>query len=181
MHKQGGNMEKRKILKIILVIGITLAVLFLGFVVYKKIQYENSMITGSEYMTKQEEYIQNFESFYKILDDVVLMGITNGIDDEQYRFAICACAESLLLMEKEYSQYNEIHPLRQETANEFQIDAFVAVYDMYVTTHGLVYAMYDGFTSEDELVYTYLTYKQSITNSLDDYIKARDMNQKTTQ
>ena len=174
-------MRKNKVIKIILTVIVIIVIALIGLMLYRKIQYENSKITGAEYMEKQEEYIQNLGLFYDTLDDVVLLGITNGIEDGQYRLAVEACTKNLLIMEEDYNLYNEEHPLRPETANEFQVDAFNAVYDMYSSTHYLMYSMYEGFSSEDELVYTYLMYKQSITNSLDTYLRAKEMDQRTIQ
>lgn len=171
-------MQGKRIAKTVLIIAILIITAVLGFKLYEKIKYENSMATGDEYMEKQEEYIQNFSTFYSTLDDVVIMGITNGVGDPQYRIAVEACTESLVIMEEDYNSYIIEHPLRHETVNEFQVDALNAVYEMFISTHYLMYSMYEGFSSEDELVYTYLMYKQSITNSLDIYRKARDMDQR---
>lgn len=172
-------MMKRGIKQIVIVTICIMAMLFAGIKIYQKIQYENSKITGAEYLMQNEIYVENLGEFYDTLDKVIIVGITSGIESEEYNMLILTCANNFLLLENNYNSYLMQHPINYDTVNEFQMNAFLAVNQMMESTHYLMQSLLYYTEDEDMMVYTYLSYKQSITNNLDTYISAKNLAEKS--
>lgn len=155
---------------ILLILGIVIAA---SVSVYAWKEYQKQ--TGEEWFQKQEQYVDDLETYSSSMDDILTLYLTGSIPKEDFLTHVSIQKQELEIMERVYEQERQKHPVKTGTHTYETKAGCEAVEGCYRVMDELIGVMEQNADDSEALAYKYLAGQKQMVKEISRYMAAKEI------